>query len=131
MAARDETTAQGTGRRWLAFLVYTLLRLVLLIAIWILIAWITPVKGLWALALALLVSGAVSLFVLDRQRDAMSIGVARFFSGINERIEASARAEDVDPLPSGPLPSEHRQAGADDQPVGEHEDPGSLERRDQ
>lgn len=126
MAAHDETTARGAGPRWLAVVVYTLLRLVLLVAIWILIAWITPVKGLWALALALLVSGAVSLFVLDRQRDAMSIGVARFFSGINERIEASARAEDVDP-PS----SEHRQAGADDQPVGEHQDPGSLERRDQ
>lgn len=119
-------TGGGAGRRWLAFAVYTLLRLVLLIAIWILIAWITPVKGLWALALALLVSGAVSLFLLDRQRDAMSIGVARFFSGINERIEASARAEDV-----GPMPSEHRQAGADDEAVGEHQDPGALERRDQ
>ena len=116
----------GAGRRWLAFAVYTLLRLVLLIAIWILIAWITPVKGLWALALALLVSGAVSLFLLDRQRDAMSIGVARFFSGINARIEASARAEDVDPQAS-----EHRQAGADDEAVGEHQDPGALERRDQ
>lgn len=126
MSAQDEVTARGAGRRWLAFLVYTLLRLVLLLAIWILIAWITPVKGLWALALALLVSGAVSLFVLDRQRDAMSVGVARFFSGINERIEASARAEDVEPLPS-----EDRQAGADDQPVGEHQDPGPLERRDQ
>lgn len=126
MSAQDEVTARGAGRRWLAFLVYTLLRLVLLVAIWILIAWITPVKGLWALALALLVSGAVSLFVLDRQRDAMSVGVARFFSGINERIEASARAEDVEPLPS-----EDRQAGADDQPVGEHQDPGPLERRDQ
>ena len=116
----------GTGRRWLAFAVYTLLRILLLLVIWILIAWITPVKGLWALALALLVSGAVSFFLLDRQRDAMSIGVARFFSGINERIEASARAEDVDPLPS-----EHREAGADDEAVGEQQDPGALARRDQ
>jgi Flp pilus assembly protein TadB len=126
MSERAQEQGTGAGRRWLAFAVYTLLRLVLLVAIWILIAWITPVKGLWALALALLVSGAVSLFLLDRQRDAMSIGVARFFSGINERIEASARAEDVDPPAS-----EHRQTGADDEAVGEHEDPGSLERRDQ
>lgn len=126
MSERAQEQGTGAGRRWLAFAIYTLLRLVLLLAIWILIAWITPVKGLWALALALLVSGAVSLFLLDRQRDAMSIGVARFFSGINERIEASARAEDVDP----PV-SEHRQPGADDESVGEHQDPGSLERRDQ
>ena len=126
MGEAKRRTDAGAGRRWLAFAVYTLLRLVLLIAIWVLIAWLTPVKGLWALALALLVSGAVSLFLLDRQRDAMSIGVSRFFTGINERIEASARAEDVDPVPS-----EHRQAGADDEAIGEHQDPGALERRDQ
>jgi len=49
-----------------------------------------------ALALAIVISGAISLLLLNRQRDALSSGVARFFRRINERIDASTRAEDVD-----------------------------------
>lgn len=109
--------------RWLSILIYSLLRLVILLAVWGLIAWLSPLKGLWALALALLISGAISLFVLNRQRDEMSMGVARFFTGINERIEASARAED-------PV-LEQGESSTDHEAVGEQQDPGALERRDQ
>lgn len=107
----------------MAIVVYTLLRLLVLLVVWALIAWLSPIKGLWALALALLVSGAISLFLLNRQRDDMSMGVARFFTSINERIDASARAEDP--------PSEPGETGAHDQAIGEQQDPGALERRDQ
>lgn len=99
--------------RWIAIVVYTVLRVLLLLAVWGLITWLTPLQGLWALALALLISGSISLFVLDRQRDEMSVGVARFFSGINERIDASARAEDP--------PLEPREPGSHDDAVGKHE----------
>ena len=122
------TKVRSAGSRWLPLLRYTLLRLALLIAAWAVIAWLTPVKGLWALALALLVSGAISLFVLDRQRDAMSLGVARFFTGINERIDAATRAEDA--VVAGEL-LQDREAGAHDEPVGQHEDPRPLERGDE
>lgn len=136
--AVERVRGRAAGSRWLAFLLYTVLRVALLIAVWALIAWLSPVKGLWALALALLVSGGISFFVLDRLRDSMSMGIAGFFSGINARIEASARAEDGEPIAGAPAPGglqgdalQDGQAGAHDEPVREHEDPGALERRDE
>lgn len=109
--------------QWLSILVYTALRVGLLIGVWALIVLATPIDGLLAAAFAVLVSGAISLLVLDRQRNQMGQVVGRFFSGINERIEASARAED-------PV-LEHRETGADDRAIGEEQDPGPLERRNQ
>lgn len=79
-----------------SLLVYTGLRLAVFLAVWLLIQWITGLRGLMALALAVVISGAISLLLLNRQRDAMSAGVSRFFRRINERIDASTRAEDVD-----------------------------------
>ncbi len=110
--------------QWVSVLVYSLLRLVLLLAVWGLIAWLSPVKGLWALALALLVSGAISLFALNRQRDEMSVGVASFFGRINARIDAAARAED-------PVPSQPGETGPDDDAVDEEQEPGRLQRGDE
>lgn len=77
-------------------IVYTGLRLGVFLAVWLLVQWVTGLRGLMALALAIVISGAISLLLLNRQRDAMSTGVARFFRRINERIDASTRAEDVD-----------------------------------
>ncbi len=75
---------------------YTLLRLAMLIAVWFMFQLLTPLRGIWAVVAALLVSGAISLLVLNKQRDAVSIGVANFFGRINDRIEASKSAEDFD-----------------------------------
>lgn len=72
------------------------MRLAVFLAVWLLIQWITGLRGLMSLALALVVSGAISLLLLNRQRDAMSATVSKFFRRINERIDASTRAEDVD-----------------------------------
>ena len=83
----------------MAVLVYTVLRVVLFIAVWLTIELLTPVNGLLAIIAAILVSGAISLLLLDRQRGRAASVAAGFFGGINERIEASARAEDVDDEP--------------------------------
>lgn len=87
--------------RWAAFLVYTLLRLAIFAAVWMLVQVITPWRGLAAIAVAILVSGGISLFVLDRPRGQLAVGVNAFMQRINDRIEASTRAEDVDPLSAG------------------------------
>lgn len=73
---------------------YTGLRLGLLLLVWLTLLLLTPLTPLVAALAAVLISGAISLFVLDRQRSAVGQVAAGFFGRINERIEASARAED-------------------------------------
>ena len=77
-------------------LIYTFLRILLFVATWMLLELLTPLRGIWSLVVALLISGVISFFVLNHQRRAMSQVVAGFFGRINARIDASARAEDVD-----------------------------------
>lgn len=81
--------------RWLNFVTYTVVRVLLWLGVWAILQFLTPVKGILALVLALLISSAISIVLLDRQRDAMSESVGAFFSGINSKIESSAAAEDV------------------------------------
>jgi hypothetical protein len=71
------------------------MRLLLFIAVWLLLQLLTPLRGLWALVLALMVSGAISFFLLNRQRDAMSGVVAGFFGRINDRINPIPSASPV------------------------------------
>ncbi len=81
--------------RWLTTALYTAARLLLWLAIWALLQYLTPVKGLLAVVLGLLISSAISIIVLDRQRDVMSEGIGSFFGGINQKIANSAAAEDA------------------------------------
>jgi hypothetical protein len=99
-------------------MVYTTMRLLVFIAVWLLLQLLTPLRGLWALVLALLVSGAISFFLLNRQRDAMSGVVAGFFGRINDRIDASTRAEDYDDLPEGQTHPERKTGDQDQGPGG-------------
>jgi uncharacterized membrane protein YccC len=92
-------TSSG-GSKALAIAVYTVLRVALFAAVWLTLELLTPISGLWAIVFAILISGAISIIVLDRQRDRVAAVAAGFFRGINERIEASARAEDVDDEPA-------------------------------
>ena len=84
-----------SSRRWLTVVVYTAVRLLLWLAVWALLQFLTPVKGLLAVVLGLLISSAISIIVLDRQRDVMSEGIGSFFGGINQKIANSAAAEDA------------------------------------
>lgn len=85
-----------TQARWISLVAYTALRIALLVAVWGLLVWLTPMDGLIAVVMAILVSGIISIPLLSHQRDMVSVGVAAFFRRMNERIDASARAEDDD-----------------------------------
>jgi hypothetical protein len=76
-------------------LVYTLSRVLLFLAV-LGVLYLLGARDLVLLVLAFLISGAISLVLLSRQRDAMSSSVTGTFRRINERIEASSRAEDED-----------------------------------
>ena len=104
----------ATGSKASAVLVYTLLRVAVFLAVWLTIELITPISGVWAIVIAILISGALSIVLLDRPRNRAGQVAAGFFGSINERIEASARAEDVDDEPVG-LPAETPASGEDEQ----------------
>lgn len=94
--------ADTAGSKAAAVLVYTVLRVAVFAAVWLTIELLTPLSGVWAIVVAILVSGAVSLLLLDRQRGRVGAAAAGFFGRLNERIEASARAEDDDVEPPAP-----------------------------
>jgi hypothetical protein len=79
----------------MAFIRYTTLRLAMLLLIGG-ICYLIGLRGLVLAIVAFLASGIVSLFVLDRQRDAMGESLGGFFKAINARIDADSRKEDVD-----------------------------------
>ena len=106
---------------------YTGLRVALLVAVWLLIQVLTPLRGLIAAGIAVVISGVISMIALDRPRDRASSGIWGIFRRIDERIERSRTAEDVDePVPSGDADAE-----AQHDPVGEDKEPRRLEDRDQ
>ncbi len=90
--AAPATRASGC----LAVVAYTVSRLVLLLVCWLPLQLFTPMRGLIALAIAVLVSGVLSYFLLDRRRDAMAAQLGSFFSRLNSRIDRSTKAEDDD-----------------------------------
>ena len=106
----EEVVVTEERTKWSAILIYTLLRIGIFLAAWAIFQYLTPFKGIIGLVLAILVSGAVSFFLLDRQRDAMSTSVFGLFKRMNDRIDAATRAEDVeDGLPSPEGDSESKQ----------------------
>lgn len=139
MPAYGDLMASLRSQRWLAVLTYSGLRLLLLLAVWLLIGLVTPLRGLTSVVVALLVSGGISLFVLNRQRASMSAVVSSFFGRINERIDAAARAEDfdepvADPIEEPPAASRTQpetQPESQSQPVDEQDQPGVLQNDDQ
>lgn len=103
--------------------IYTGLRLALLAAVWLLIQVVTPMRGLLAIAVALVISGIISFILLDRTRDQASAGLSGIFGRMNDRIERSRTAEDWDE----PAASGQADAQAEQQAVDEHEQSGALE----
>lgn len=95
--------------RPLAVLAYTLLRVLIFGAAWVLLVWLTPLDGVYAIVMAILVSGIISIPLLSHQRDLVSVGIAGFFRRMNERIDASTRAEDdpaEDDVPATDIPAQ-------------------------
>ncbi|MFM1965660.1 MAG: hypothetical protein RL134_1385 [Actinomycetota bacterium] len=106
--------------------VYTAMRVALLAAVWLAIQVLTPMRGLLAIAVALVISGVISFIVLDRSRDRASMGLAGAFRRINDRIEQSKVAEDVDDAPTA---SGQGEPQAQQESVGEDEHTGGLQDR--
>lgn len=78
-----------------SFITYTLARFGLLAAT-LTVGYLAGLHGLWLLVSAFIGSGALSLIMLDRQRNAMGQKVNNYFSKLNEKIDASASKEDID-----------------------------------
>jgi len=81
-----------------ALLRYTVIRLVIFAAV-AAVLWLVGIRSntFLLVALALVISGFISLFALNRSRDAASTSVSGVFRKLNERIDESARAEDDPP----------------------------------
>lgn len=81
-------------------MVYTAARAGLLL-ICLVLGWVAGLSGAFLLVVALLVSGLISWFVLQRQRIAMGGVVERRVNRLRSRIDERAAAEDayVDALP--------------------------------
>jgi hypothetical protein len=65
------------------------------------------VRGVWLILFAFLVSGVLSAFVLRRPREGAVLGFTSVYRGINDRIDASTRAEDHDDDLDEPLDGPH------------------------
>lgn len=104
-----------------AWLSYTTIRLALVVLVWLALQFFTPIRGLLAIALALLISALFSILFLSKQRDAMSESMFGFFRRLNERIDASAAKEDY-------LEAESQ---AQHDAVDQQENPGGFEDGDQ
>ena len=88
----------------LAFIRYSTLRLVVLLVVGA-ICYIVGLRGFTLLLVALIGSGIASLFVLDRQREALGQSVGGVLGRINARIDANTRSEDVDDEPQATTPT--------------------------
>jgi Protein of unknown function (DUF4229) len=93
----------------MAFLRYTLLRVLLLVVVAALL-WIMGLRGLWLVMFAILGSGMISIFALSRCRDAASVSLSNWLSKFKRRIDERAAAEDAW--------DEHQRAAQDDTKSG-------------
>lgn len=115
-------------------LVYTVLRVALLVVTWLLVQVVTPLRGLLAIAVAIIVSGVVGYVLLDRSRDRASASVDRWFRRLDARIEASRIAEDLpDAGPDGTSadPGGEGDTGRQEQTEGEQQQAGGLQDHDE
>ena len=78
-----------------ATLSYTALRLGLFVVVFLLLD-LAGARSLLLLGGAILISGAISYFVLTGQRSAMSSAISRRVTGFRERLNAGTSAEDDD-----------------------------------
>lgn len=77
------------------FISYTLARLGLL-AVTLGIGYLFGLRGPMLIILGFLVSGLISLVLLNSQRSQLGGRISGYFSGINQRLDANTRKEDLD-----------------------------------
>ena len=93
-------------------LVYTVARLALFAAV-LAPLYLLGMRGFLLLVLAVVLSGVLSLVLLNRVRAGFSSVVSGYFSRVNQRIDAATRAEDVDDVD---LSADQRQSQPQSQP---------------
>jgi len=74
---------------------YTFLRIAIFAAVGILL-YLVGLRGALLIIFSLLISGVVSVFALNRRREVAAVGITTAIQRVGQRIDASARAEDVD-----------------------------------
>lgn len=77
----------------MTLLKYFLLRVLVFAAVAALLA-LVGLRGWWLLLIAVVVSGLISIFALNRTRDEVSTSLSDRLSAIRNRIDESTRAED-------------------------------------
>jgi uncharacterized membrane protein len=78
-----------------ATLSYTALRLGLFVVVFLLL-YLAGARSILLLGAAILISGLISYFLLNRQRMAMSSAISKRVTSFKERLDAGTRAEDDD-----------------------------------
>jgi hypothetical protein len=78
-----------------ATLAYTAMRILLFIVA-LLLTYLAGARGLLLIAVALVISGVISYFVLSRQREAMSGSIVSSVRSFRTKLDAGTRAEDDD-----------------------------------
>lgn len=77
------------------FISYTLARLGLL-AVTLGIGYLFGLRGPVLIIVGFLVSGLISLVLLNSQRSQLGGRISGYFSGINQKLDANTRKEDFD-----------------------------------
>ena len=77
------------------FISYTLARLGLL-AVTLGIGYLFGLRGPALIIVGFLVSGLISLVLLNSQRSQLGGRISGYFSGINQKLDANTRKEDFD-----------------------------------
>jgi Flp pilus assembly pilin Flp len=77
------------------FISYTLARLGLL-AVTLGIGYLFGLRGPVLIIVGFLVSGLISLVLLNSQRSQLGGRISGYFSGINQKLDANTRKEDID-----------------------------------
>ncbi len=77
------------------FISYTLARLGLL-AVTLGIGYLLGLRGPVLIIVGFLVSGLISLVLLNSQRSQLGGRISGYFSGINQKLDANTRKEDFD-----------------------------------
>ena len=111
--APEQEPATGLGNQH-PVLLYTTWRIAIFVVTLILL-YLVGLREVWLLVLAFLISGVISIFVLDRRRQQAVGGFTSLFSKMNDRIDASARAEDDDYIGG----AAHGRSAEDDEPGAE------------
>jgi hypothetical protein len=91
----ESAVGGGSVARQHPVFVYSLLRIAMLVVVGAVLS-VVGVRGVWLILFAFLVSGVLSAFVLRRPREGAVLGFTSVYHGINDRIDASTRAEDTD-----------------------------------